>query len=171
MPVDAGGQPFWRFSLDRYGRAGVAPLCLALQDETGADVNLLLFGLWLGGEGVRITPDGASRLAAIVDEWHAEVVRPLRGVRRRLKGWQVCADAPRETLRAAIQKWEIEAERLEQDMLFVAYEDLRGTCGAAFAADPDRAGAMSANVEHFARLAPHGPGSAETRQALVERCF
>jgi uncharacterized protein (TIGR02444 family) len=35
--------PFWRFSLDLYGRPGVAPACLALQDEAGADVNLVLY--------------------------------------------------------------------------------------------------------------------------------
>jgi len=39
--------PFWRFSLRFYSRPGVAAACLALQDEAGADVNLMLFLLFL----------------------------------------------------------------------------------------------------------------------------
>lgn len=168
MRADTDAQPFWRFSLDRYGRRDVPPLCLALQEETGADVNLILFGLWLGSEGMSVTETGAARISAVVAEWHAEIVRPLRGVRRRLKGWQVCPDAPREALRAAIQKWEIEAERLEQDMLFSAYEELCITDSTAFAAVPDRATAMAANVERFV---PGGPGVADLRQELVGFCL
>ena len=40
--------PFWDFSLAVYGRPGVAPACLALQQRHGADVNLLLFCAWFG---------------------------------------------------------------------------------------------------------------------------
>ncbi|MBN9887854.1 TIGR02444 family protein [Salipiger abyssi] len=173
MPIqpDPDAHPFWRFSLDRYGRSGVPPLCLEIQEETGADVNLLLFGLWLGSEGWCITGAGAGRCAEAVAAWHAEIVRPLRAVRRRLKGWQVCPDAPRETLRAGIQKWEIEAERLEQDMLFALYEGLLVAEPALIEAEPDRAAAMTANLDTFAALAPKGKGAAEPRDKLVALCL
>ena len=46
MSEAASGSPFWRFSLAFYRRAGVADACIALQEEAGVDVNLLLFLLW-----------------------------------------------------------------------------------------------------------------------------
>lgn len=169
MKADPDAHPFWRFSLDRYGRSGVPPLCLEIQEETGADVNLLLFGLWLGAEGWRISGAGAARCAEEVSTWHAEVVRPLRAVRRRLKGWPVCPDTPRETLRAGIQRWEIEAERLEQDMLFALYEGLLGA--SLLEVETDAAAAMRANLNIFAALAPKGRGRSDLRAALVECCL
>src|SRR5436190_572701 len=42
------GEAFWRFSLAFYARPGVAQALIALQDRSGRDVNLTLFGLWLG---------------------------------------------------------------------------------------------------------------------------
>jgi len=33
----------WRFVLPFYGRAGVSPACLTLQDKIGVDVNIVLF--------------------------------------------------------------------------------------------------------------------------------
>ncbi|MEY8826947.1 TIGR02444 family protein [Sedimentitalea sp. XS_ASV28] len=171
MQPDPGAHRFWRFSLGRYGQAEIPPLCLAIQEETGADVNLLLFGLWLGSEGRRISADEAARFAEAVAEWHTEVVRPLREVRRRLKGWQVCPDGPRETLRAGIQKWEIAAERLEQDMLYALFEDRVSMHPESYAADPDPAAAMAANLDRFSALAPQGAGKAKTRAALVALCL
>ena len=40
------GSPFWRFSLRFYRQPQVADACIALQEEAGVDVNLLLFLLW-----------------------------------------------------------------------------------------------------------------------------
>ena len=40
------GSPFWRFSLRFYRQPRVADACIALQEEAGVDVNLLLFLLW-----------------------------------------------------------------------------------------------------------------------------
>ena len=45
---------FWAFSLEVYGRPGVAPACLALQDRHGLDVNLLLFCCWAASQGVTL---------------------------------------------------------------------------------------------------------------------
>ena len=42
----AQGSPFWRFSLHFYRQPKVADTCIALQEEAGVDVNLLLFLLW-----------------------------------------------------------------------------------------------------------------------------
>jgi len=46
QPPSAQGSPFWRFSLHFYRQPKVADTCIALQEEAGVDVNLLLFLLW-----------------------------------------------------------------------------------------------------------------------------
>ena len=50
-----GTEEFWEFALARYARPGVAQCCVALQDEHGANVMLLLYCAWRaqGGECVR----------------------------------------------------------------------------------------------------------------------
>ena len=107
----------WDFSLALYARPGVAEACLALQERHGIDVNLLLFCCWSGDRGHRLAPRELADLVAAVDAWHAEVVRPLRGVRRWLKGRDLGLGEPVEALRAEIKARELDAERIEQRLL------------------------------------------------------
>src|SRR5665213_163755 len=51
MSTPPAADSFWRFSQDFYALPGVAPACLALQDGHGRDVNLVLYGCWLGMSG------------------------------------------------------------------------------------------------------------------------
>lgn len=111
-PGDGSGNPFWDFSLAVYGRPGVPAACLSLQDRRGADVNLLLFAAWAGMAcGVRLNTEALAVIDAGVRTWREEVVRPLRAVRRRVKGED---DALYQRLKAA----ELEAERIQQDRMF-----------------------------------------------------
>jgi hypothetical protein len=55
-----------------------------------------------------------AETAASVRNWHAEIVRPLRGVRRRLKSGPLpTPDGASEAFRSRIKSIEIEAERIE----------------------------------------------------------
>src|SRR5262249_61394116 len=57
----AQGSPFWRFSLQFYRQPKVADACIALQEEAGGDVNLLLFLLWHAAQKRAFTsPEGAA---------------------------------------------------------------------------------------------------------------
>ncbi len=112
--------PFWDFSLAVYGRAGVGEACVALQDRHGLDVNLLLLCCWAATRGRGLDAAELSRLVAAVAGWQREVVRPLRGVRRWLKSQAVGAAGAARALRAAVKAQELEAERIEQLLLFEA---------------------------------------------------
>ncbi|WP_448192365.1 TIGR02444 family protein [Azospirillum sp. sgz301742] len=110
MTAHTPDDSLWRFSLAVYGRPGVDAVCLDLQDRLGADVNLLLFALWVGAVcGVRLSAAELERLSADAAAWQRNVVAPLRGVRRHLKG-MAGAEAFRQTVKDA----ELESERLEQ---------------------------------------------------------
>lgn len=120
-PGDAA-EDLWRFVLDVYGRDGVAPACLGLQERRGQDVCLLLFALWAGAaRGRRLDEGDLARLGAASAPWHGEVVRGLRAVRKRLKSGPAPAPSPAtEALRARVQAAEIEAERIELAALAAA---------------------------------------------------
>ncbi|HEY7608232.1 MAG TPA: TIGR02444 family protein [Alphaproteobacteria bacterium] len=114
--MDFPEHPFWDFSLALYGKPGVAPACLALQERHGADVNALMFCVWLAESGRGPVPreELAAALAAVA-AWHAQVVRTLRPLRRRLKlGFDPVDAELVKQLRARIQTIEIDAEHAEQ---------------------------------------------------------
>lgn len=104
--------PFWEYSVQQYARSGVAEACLALQDEHGLDVNMLLYGAWLASIGRQ--PDSAhlEAMSRDIREWRERVVQPLRHLRRQWKGF-----APAAQLRDQLQAIELAAERAQQDRM------------------------------------------------------
>src|SRR5207253_9344111 len=84
---DTAGEAFWRFSLALYARPGVAEALIAIQDRAGHDVNLILFGLWLGArEGLILAAGELEAAEAIITPIAVAAVAPLRRLRRQLKG-------------------------------------------------------------------------------------
>ncbi len=110
---------FWDFTIAHYGRAGLSPAVIALQDRLGVDVNMLLLCCWAGstGRGALAADDIESALA-VARPWQAEVVEPLRTVRRHLKPPPAAApDRPAEALRRRILGCEIDGEHVAQLMM------------------------------------------------------
>src|SRR6516162_3774111 len=105
----------WRFSLAFYERAGIAETLIALQDRADLDVNLMLFALWVGASGRgRLTGEELAVADRIVCSIRADVVEPLRALRRRLKP---DPDADVQRLREGIKTLELAAEKVIQDRL------------------------------------------------------
>lgn len=100
----------WSFALSTYARPGVENACLHLQTQ-GADVCLMLCGLWLEQRGVAPEPSRLQALRQIAGPWQAEVVELLRQVRTQ---WRALAqqDAELGALRERVKALELEAERL-----------------------------------------------------------
>jgi uncharacterized protein (TIGR02444 family) len=117
--TNASGSPFWQFSLGFYRRAGVADACIALQDQCGVDVNLLLLLLWLAEAKRQLSLGELCAIEEKTRSWSRAVVGPLRTVRRTLKGGsELVAAAQAEVFRTRIKAIELEAERLEQEALY-----------------------------------------------------
>lgn len=111
--------PFWDFSLEVYGRSGVAAACLSLQDRRKLDVNVLLLCCWLGAEGYGAV-DRAIIQAAVQSSrsWNREVVTALRKVRRSMKGGFPPAPNPLvAALRDRVIAIEHDCEHVEQIIL------------------------------------------------------
>ena len=106
---------FWEFSLRFYALPGVAPACLDLQDKGGADVNVVLFLLYLASRGRRIGRDEVARIDGMVAAWREQVVRPLRTARRHLKSVTApFAGEDAANLRNEIKRNELAAEKIQQ---------------------------------------------------------
>jgi uncharacterized protein (TIGR02444 family) len=134
--------PFWRWSLETYARPGVEPLLLALQDRFGFDVNLVLWCCWRALGLAPLDAAAMSEAQAHIADWTANVVAPLRNLRRRLKG----DDAAPDGLRTRIKEAELDAERHVQDLLF-------GLSGEtpSLAQHADSAAFAQANLALYAR--------------------
>ncbi len=70
--------PFWRFSLHFYRQPGVSDACIALQDDCGVDVNLLLFLFWLADDGQLLSADEVKKLDDKVRDWRNLTIIPIR---------------------------------------------------------------------------------------------
>ncbi len=107
------------YALALYGREGVSAACLLLQERTGLDVNLLLFAAWMGAHrGYPLDEQEVLQARGKVADWHAEIVRPLRAVRRRLKTGPLPAPSQATAqLREKLQGLEISAELIELEEL------------------------------------------------------
>lgn len=126
--MDAAAR-LWRWSGEVYRRPGVAEACLRLQDEHGADVNLALALVWAGAEGIALDAAALVPLTEISQRWQAQVVAPLRGVRRALKGGVGAAAPAAQALREEIKTIELEAERVELELLAAALPRPAGAGG------------------------------------------
>ncbi len=124
MTIDAerAPSPFWVFSLAIYGKPGVPSACLALQEKSGVDVNVLLFCLFAASRGRALEAWDVVAISSAVEDWKTGVVAPLRGVRTLLKSPPGIIAAPQaESLRARVKAVELEAERLQQEALFARF--------------------------------------------------
>ena len=108
----------WEWSARAYGQPDVEAACLALQDEHGQCVSLLLWGLWAARDGHAPSDAAVAVAVSLAKPWDQAVIQPLRAARRKLKqGFIGVGDADREALRARIKADELQAERLLLDAL------------------------------------------------------
>jgi uncharacterized protein (TIGR02444 family) len=147
--------PFWRFSLRFYGRPTVAEACLALQDGAGADVNLVLFLLFMADQKRQLGPEEVATLESAVGQWREAVVKPLRAVRRALKpGIEFIPGAISEGFRAQVKRLELESEQIEQHRL----EEFAGIGSDA----ESRTQAAEANLKCYCATLANVPAAAVT---------
>ncbi len=127
--------PFWNYSLRLYAQPGVQEASLTLQDEHGLDVNLVLFCIWCGMEGPgELTADELNQAMAVTGPWQADVVEPVRTIRRTLKHNPRGADPELiQVFRPRVQALELDGEHVEQLMLAALVPLQRGAQSRAAA--------------------------------------
>lgn len=153
MPAKREIERFWDFSVRTYRTEGVPDACLSLQNDHGADVNMLLYCCWIGvrsGSFDTALFAGASEFSS---HWTEHVVAPLRSARTWMKqsgctALEVPTDACM-TLRDEIKSVEFAAEKLQQEVL----ESLAVNNQIRSAGYDQVVAAVMANLELYASFA------------------
>jgi uncharacterized protein (TIGR02444 family) len=108
----------WDWTLAVYARPDVPNACLQLQDQFGRNTSFLLWAAWAGAKGRAPDAAGLADAATVARAWEADVLAPLREVRRRLKPVRPPVnDAARERLREEVKAAELRAERVLMETL------------------------------------------------------
>jgi uncharacterized protein (TIGR02444 family) len=161
MTMDAAAQPIWDFVLGYYRQQGVSEAAIALQDSAGIDVNMILFLMWLSGQGKTLAEADMRKLGEASHGWQRSVVAPIRNIRRLLK-----ENAPfveQETAlayRKKVQALEIEGEQLQLN----AMADAAKTASLSAAASTEKA--ARDNLATFAKVTGK-PFPADAVEAFV----
>lgn len=114
-------ETFWDYSIRTYRTEGVPEACLALQDESGVDVNMLLFCCWFGVTRGPHQTESFQQVFVFSENWANKVVRPLRQVRTWMKldgchAPHMPTDSCME-FREKVKGVEFTAEKMQQDVL------------------------------------------------------
>lgn len=135
-----------------YAAPGARETLLALQDEHGQSVCLLLWAGWTAARGREPAAALAEEAAGLVRAWETAVIGPLRSARRGLKAIPGLAAEARQALRARVQADELAAEQA----LLEALEGLAGPPAHAppAQAPPEGAAALVRAVAAWDRPAP-----------------
>jgi uncharacterized protein (TIGR02444 family) len=109
----------WAFALEIYARPGVAEACLALQNNAGVDVMILLTVTFAAIRHRKLlTADEIKALDEACHPWREQIVWPLRNIRSRLKTGPAPAPSKEaEQFRSKIKAVELDAERLQNQLL------------------------------------------------------
>lgn len=112
---------FWDFSVRTYRTPGVPEACLSLQNEHGADVNMLLYCAWIGAAAGHFNDDLFDRTYEFSKNWAENVVKRLRFARTWMKEsgckTEPVDEEPCMKLREKIKSVEFGAEKLQQEAL------------------------------------------------------
>lgn len=109
----------WAFALAVYARPGVSEACLALQNEAGVDVMLLLMAAFVAVKHrILLAPDEIKAMDEACRPWREQIVWRLRAIRAELKtGPQPAPNNETGQFRSKIKALELEAEKLENRLL------------------------------------------------------
>ena len=121
MPAVRGIEGFWVFSVRTYRTDGVPDACLSLQNDYGADVNMLLYCCWVGACKGQFDHELFTKASEFSTLWADHVVVPLRSARTWMKQTG-CDTGPVPTaacmqLREEIKSVEFAAEKMQQQVL------------------------------------------------------
>ena len=107
-------QALWQFSLSLYPR--VKPTCLQLQDELGANINLLLLLCYLEQQQLSLSRIQIRQLSHALQPLSLQFTQPLRRLRRQAPSAPLSVEQQQQLKHALLQA-ELTLEQLEQQLL------------------------------------------------------
>ena len=105
----------WNFSEQTYALPEVEGICLKLQNEYDADINIILYCLWVAEKSVELSQGDIGLLIQTTEPWQKTILRPLRDARKMMK--QHIIAMPSDILDQTVSnltEMEINAEHMSQ---------------------------------------------------------
>jgi len=105
----------WAFSEQTYALPEVEDICLKLQNQYDADINIILYCLWVAEKLVTLNQDDISLLIKTTEPWQKTILKPLRDARKMMK--QHIIAMPSDMLDQTVgnlSEMEINAEHMSQ---------------------------------------------------------
>lgn len=114
-------ESFWDFSVRTYRTPDVPEACLSLQNDYGADVNMILYCAWVAAAAGPFDDELFDRASGFSARWADNVVKRLRKARKWMKQTG-CETEPVPTdacmeFREKIKDVEFAAEKMQQEAL------------------------------------------------------
>ena len=75
----------WSFSEQTYALPEVENICLKLQNDYDADINIILYCIWAAQQSVVLNEDDARLLIKTTEPWQQNILKPLRDARKMMK--------------------------------------------------------------------------------------
>ena len=116
MPRTINADSAWADIGALYADPALQRTLLRRQDEEGLDVVLHLFTHWAATQGHALDAEALAQAEALVAPWRAEVIAPLRALRRSMKTLGAHT-AQRDAVRDKVKAAELAAERAQVQML------------------------------------------------------
>ncbi len=149
--------PFWAWSVAAWQRPGVEAACLQLQDIHGLFVPAFLFACWSARQDIALDRTEIERLA--LTHWQADIIDPLRKIRRTLRAGEV----PVTEVCQDLQRSELQLEQCVMGLMFEAFERIAASRSST-GVSKDPADLLRHNLEV---LGIELPGEAQVRLLAI----
>ena len=112
--MDFPKSEFWNYSTQIWALSQVESICLDLQNNYDANVNMLLYCCWLGDKNLSFNDDDLQTLLDTIQPWQI-MIKPLRDSRKMMKQHIIAmpADMIEQTIEN-ISEMELNAEHMSQ---------------------------------------------------------
>jgi len=123
----------WDFSAQTYSLPDVKDVCLDLQNNFDADINIIMYCLWVAEQSIQLSQEDAITLIQTTLPWQNTILKPLRDARKMMK--QHIIAMPPELLDQTVSnlsEMELNTEHMSQ----MALEKVLDLDGAAKEASP-----------------------------------
>lgn len=84
MIMDFPNSDFWNYSTQIWTLPEVEAICLDLQNNYGANINMLLYCCWVGDKKLSLNDDDLQVLLDTVQPWQT-IIKPLRDSRKMMQ--------------------------------------------------------------------------------------
>ena len=105
----------WIFSTQTYALPDVESTCLQLQDQHDADINIIMYCLWIAEKKHTLDQADIQVLIKTTEPWQKSILKPLRDARKMMK--QHIFAMPSDMLEQTVKnlgEMELNAEHMSQ---------------------------------------------------------